>query len=186
MGIFSESNKTSTPEPESAISSKQRFALSNLEILFGGLVLLGLLYMGYFILFQDNSSTHPLDKKIKSMENYLREQDEKSDKKFKSLQEDLSQLELRMKKMEARQTQTENSQKEIPAKTTKTQKPPAEIKNPVAASSKEKIEYRVKKGETLSMIAKKYKVSREDLARWNKTDKNKLLQAGEILIIMPY
>jgi LysM repeat protein len=186
MGIFSESNKPPVPEQESTVSSKQRFPLSNLEILFGSLVLLGLLYMGYFILLQDNSSTHSLDKKIKTMENYFKEQEEKSDKKFKSLQEGLVQLESRLKKMEDRQTQTENSQKELLAKTIKPPKPPSEIKKPATASSKEKIEYKVKRGDTLSTIAKKYKVSREDLARWNKIDKNKTLQAGETLTIIPH
>jgi LysM repeat protein len=184
MGISSESDKTPAQATGATAPFKQRFTLSTLEIIFGGLVLLGLLYMGYFILFQDNSGTHPLDKKIKLIENYSKEQDEKSDKKFKSLQESLAQLELRMKKMEEHQAQTENSQKELLARTVKAQKQSTEIKKPSAAP-KEKVEYKVKKGETLSAIAKRYKVTREDLARWNKIDKNKALQTGEILIILP-
>jgi LysM repeat protein len=185
MGIFSESNQTSAPEAELKAPFKQRFSLSTLEIIFGSLVLLGLLYMGYFILFQEGSGSHPLEKKIKLIENYFKEQDEKSDKKFKSLQEGLAQLESRLKKLEDRQTQMENSQKEFLARTVKAQKQSGDIKKP-ATAPKEKIEYKVKKGETLATIAKKYKVTREDLARWNKIDKNKALQTGETLIIIPH
>jgi LysM repeat protein len=181
MGTISENNTT---EPEPAPPFKQRFTLSTLEMIFGVLILLGLLYMGYFILFQDNSGSHQLDKKIKSVENYFKEQDEKIDKKFKALQDNLAQLELRLKKIEDRQNQTENNYKELLARIAKTPKPTGEPKKPVAAS-KEKIEYKVKKGDNLATIAKKYKVTREDLAKWNKIDKNKPLQAGEVLIIMP-
>ena len=179
-----ESNKSPIQESDPSGPFKQRFSLSTLEIIFGSLVLLGLLYMGYFILFQDHSGTHQLTKKIQLMENYLKEQDEKTDKKLKMLQEGMVQLDARLKKMEARQIQTENSQKELLARAVKTQKPTAEIKKPASAQAKEKIEYKVKKGENLAAIAKKFKVSREDLARWNKIDKNKPLQAGETLIII--
>jgi LysM repeat protein len=181
MGITSENNTT---EPEPTAPFKQRFTLSTLEMIFGALILLGLVYMGYFILFQDNSGSHQLDKKIKSVENYFKEHDEKIDKRFKALQDNLAQLELRLKKIEERQTQTENNYKELSARIAKAPKPAGEPKKP-APASKEKIEYKVKKGENLATIAKKYKVTREDLAKWNKIDKNRPLQTGEVLIIIP-
>ncbi|HMK65406.1 MAG TPA: LysM peptidoglycan-binding domain-containing protein [Thermodesulfobacteriota bacterium] len=181
MGIISENNTT---EPDSPAPFKQRFTLSTLEMIFGVLILLGLVYMGYFILFQDSSGTHQLDKKLKSVENYFKEHDEKIDKKFKALQDNWAQLELRLKKIEERQTQTENNYRELSTRITKTPKATAEPKKP-AAASKEKIEYKVKKGDNLASIAKKYKVTREDLAKWNKIDKNKPLQAGEVLIVIP-
>jgi LysM repeat protein len=185
MENHSELNSNRPQEPVVPKPSKQRFTLSSLEILFGTIVLLGLLYMGYFILFQDTTGSNTqIEKKLKTLESAVKEQDEKLDKKLKTIQENLSQMETRIKNMEAHQAQLENNFKEV-SKSIKAQKPPVEPKKPATATGKDKIEYKVKKGETLLSIAKKFKVSRDDLARWNKIDKNKTLQAGEVLVIIP-
>lgn len=187
MGNHSDPNPPQSQEPATSGPFKQRFTLSTLEILFGSIVLLGLLYMGYFILFQDTTgSNSQIEKRMKALEGSVREQDEKLDKKLKTIQDSLSQLESRVKNLEAHQTQTENNYRELTKTIKAQQKPPAEPKRPASATAKDKIEYKVKKGETLLIIAKKFKVSRDDLAHWNKIDKNKPLQTGETLIILPH
>jgi LysM repeat protein len=187
MENLSKANKTPVQDPGSPASFKQRFTLSTLELLFGSLILIGILYMGYFILFRDGSgSNSQFEKRIKSLESYYNEQDTKTDKKLKTVQDGLVQLESRLKKLEALEIQTENTNKELLARISKMQKQFGEVKKPVTPQVKEKIEYKVKKGETLQSIAKKFKVSREDLARWNKMDKNKPLLTGEVLIIVSH
>ena len=86
--------------------------------------------------------------------------------------------------MEVLQAQLGNANKELSAKIVRAPKYPAEVKKSVPV--KDKIDYKVKRGETLSTIAKKFKVSRDDLARWNKTDKNRSLLTGETLTIYPH
>ncbi len=162
--------------------SRQRFSLSSLEILFGSLIVMGLLYVGYFVFFQESSGVSPkVEKRIKSLETTSAEQNEKIDKKIKAVQDVQTQWEDRLKKLEVRQAQLENANRELSAKIIRTQKNTAEAKK--TTTVKEKIEYKVKKGETFSTIAKKFKVSREDLARWNKTDKNRPVLIGETIII---
>ncbi|MBA4391915.1 MAG: hypothetical protein C0407_00015 [Desulfobacca sp.] len=164
--------------PESSAQFKQRFKLSSLEILFGSLILLGLLYVGYFIFFQESSGiTSKLENKIKAMESSSLEQADKFDKYVKAAQGNQAQLEARLKTLE-------NANREALAKIGKIEKRPVEEKK--ASPGKEKIRYIVKKGETLRTIAKKFKVSWEDLARWNKLDKNKPVRVGETLVIMPH
>jgi LysM repeat protein len=163
---------------------RQRFSLSTLEILFGSLIVMGLLYVGYFILFQESSGVGPkLEKRIQFLEAFSAGQDEKLNKKIKAVQDVQTQWEARLKKLEAHQAQLENANRELSAKMVRTPKYQGEIKKP--ATAKEKIEYKVKRGETLSTIAKKFKVSREELARWNKTDKTRSVLIGETLIIYP-
>ena len=89
------SENTPAQEPVPATDFKQRFKLSGLEILFGILILLGLIYVGYFILFQDSSGTaSKLQKKISSMETSSREQVEKLDKMIKAIQDTEAQLDV--------------------------------------------------------------------------------------------
>ncbi|MGC1402633.1 MAG: LysM peptidoglycan-binding domain-containing protein [Thermodesulfobacteriota bacterium] len=171
------SENTPAQEPVPATDFKQRFKLSGLEILFGILILLGLIYVGYFILFQDSSGMgSKLQKKISSMETSSREQVEKLDKKIKAIQDTEVQLESRLKSLEAL---TQN----LSTKIGKLEKRPAEGNKPVPG--KEKINYKVKKGETLQGIARKFKVSVDDLARLNKLDKNRPVRAGDTLVISP-
>jgi LysM repeat protein len=177
MDHLSESQNTPAQDPVPATDFKQRFKLSALEILFGILILLGLIYVGYFILFQDSSGTgSKLQKKISSMETSSREQAEKFDKKIKAIQENEVQLESRLKSLEA-------LTQDLSTKIGKLEKRQAEGIKP--SPVKEKINYKVKKGETLQSIAKKFKVSADDLARVNKLDKNRPVRVGDTLVISP-
>ena len=91
------------PSQEPLISSlnKQRFPLSSLEIVFGSLIILGLIYIGYIIFFQDSSgSVSKLEKKIRNLETISREQGEKLDKKIKEIQAIQIQWESRLKTLE--------------------------------------------------------------------------------------
>lgn len=160
--------------------NRQRFPLSSLEIVFGGLIILGLIYIGYIIFFQDNNSgsASSLEKKIRNLETLSREQGEKLDKKIKEIQESQTRLESRLKTLE-----TANQGK--PANVSILQPPKAAEKTPLQASpEKKRIQHKVKKGETLQKIAAKYKVSPGDLLQWNKRSKNKPVRPGEILTIV--
>jgi LysM repeat protein len=160
--------------------NRQRFPLSSLEIVFGGLIILGLIYIGYIIFFQDNNSgsASNLEKKIRNLETISREQGEKLDKKIKEIQESQTRLEARLKTLE-----TANQGK--PANVSTLQPPKVAEKTPIQASpEKKRIQHKVKKGETLQKIAAKYKVSPADLLQWNKRNKNKPVRPGEVLTIV--
>jgi LysM repeat protein len=177
MENLSETEDQLSQGQESPDQFKQRFKLSTLEILFGSLILLGLLYIGYFIFFQEGTGTNSkLEKKIKTMEAGMLEQSEKIGKDVKAVQNNQVQMESRLKALE-------NANRDLLAKIGRVEKrPPEERKAPPV---KEKIQYKVKKGETLRTIAKKFKVTPEDLARWNKLDKTKPVRVGETLVIIP-
>jgi LysM repeat protein len=169
---------TSPQEPLISFPDKQRFPLSSLEIVFGGLIILGLIYIGYIIFFQDSSgSVSGLEKKIRNLETSYREQGEKLDHKIKEMQESQMRWESRLKALE-----TANQVKS--ASDAKMQPPKAEEKSPPSSPGKKKIQHKVKKGETLQSIAAKYKVSPDDLLQWNKRSKNKPVRPGEILTIV--
>ncbi|MBI4765237.1 MAG: LysM peptidoglycan-binding domain-containing protein [Deltaproteobacteria bacterium] len=174
--------KTEDPLSQGPLTSslhRQRFPLSSLEIVFGGLIILGLIYIGYILFFQDSSgSVSNLEKKIRNLETLSREQGEKLDKKIKEIQESQTRLEARLKALE-----TDNQRK--PAKVETKQAPKVVEKTPLPVSTeKKKIQHKVKKGETLQKIAAKYKVSPGDLLQWNKRNKNKPVRPGEILTIL--
>lgn len=175
MDNVSETKDPSAQDPNYPTESKQRFKLSALEILFGILILLGLIYIGYFILFQDSSGTaSKLQKKITVMETSSLEQAEKFDRRLKTIQENQVQLESRLKSLET-------LSQDLLAKVGKMEKRLTVESKP--SPSKEKIQYKVKKGETLQSIAKKFKVSPDDLTRWNKLDKNRPIRPGDTLAI---
>jgi len=159
---------------------KQRFTLSSLEIIFGSLIVLGLIYIGYIIFFQESSGpSSRLEKKVISLETNIREQNEKIDQRLKAIQDGQTQWESRIKALE---TANQN----LTAKVGKTEPQKAEEKKlPPATPAKRKIQYMVKKGDTLRSIAIKYKVSTNDLLQWNKRSKNKPVKAGDTLIIIP-
>ena len=170
---------TPTPGPFISSFNKQRFPLSSLEIVFGSLIILGLIYIGYIIFFQDGSgSVSKLEKKINNLETISREQGEKLDKRIKAIQDSQTQWESRVKALET-------ANQGLSAKLGKTQPPRAEERKPPPdAPGKKKIQHKVKKGETLQSIAAKYKVSSGDLLQWNKRSKNKPVRAGETLTIL--
>ncbi len=167
-------------DPKVSSHSTQRFTLSSLEILFGSLIVLGLIYIGYIIFFQDSSGTaKKFEKRIKVLETISRDQGEKIDQKIKAIQDSQTRWESRLKVLEA-------ANHDLLVKLGKMEQKRIEEKKPLLTSSKkEKIQHKVKKGETLQSIAGKYKVSIDDLLRWNKRSKNRPVRAGDTLIIIP-
>jgi LysM repeat protein len=159
--------------------NKQRFPLSSLEIVFGSLIILGMIYIGYILFFQDNpGSVSSLEKKIKNLETISREQGEKLDKKIKEIQESQTRWESKLKALET-------AIQKGPANVVKLPSPKVVEKTPLPVSTgNKKIQHKVKKGETLQSIAAKYKVSPGDLLQWNKRGKNKPVRPGEILTIV--
>jgi peptidoglycan lytic transglycosylase D len=179
-----ENKNTPYPPDENRNIQKQRFKLSTLEMLFGSLIVLGLIYVGYFILSQDTSGSLPkLEKRLKLMEIKSTEQTGKIENQLKAIQDRQIQLESRLKGLETSQRQLETGYRELLAKLEKTPRRAVEEKK--SSLPRGKIQYKVRPGETLFSIARKFKVSRDDLARWNKMDKNKSVRAGEILMIYP-
>jgi LysM repeat protein len=168
-----------SPEPLFSSLNKQRFPLSSLEMVFGSLIILGLIYIGYIIFFQDSpGSASKLEKTIRNLETISREQGERLDKKIKEIQVTQIQLESRLKALE-----TANQGR--PTNDAKLQPPKVAEKSPLPSSpGKKKIQHKVKKGETLQSIAAKYKVSPADLLQWNKRSKNKPVRPGEILTVV--
>ena len=165
-------------------TSRQKFKLSSLEILFGGMILLGLMFVGYFILSQDGGGSIPkLEKRIKLMASSSQEQFDKIEKQLKAIQESQVQLESRLKNLELRQKQQETASRELIGRISRTSRPVPEEKK--SAQAREKIQYKVRKGETLLSIAKKFKVTKTELAGCNNIDRNKTVRIGELLIIYP-
>ena len=83
---------TPNQSPLKSTFNKQRFPLSSLEIVFGSLIVLGLIYIGYIIFFQDSSGPgSALEKKIRNLETISREQGEKLDKRIKAIQDSQAQ-----------------------------------------------------------------------------------------------
>ncbi|MEW6185367.1 MAG: LysM peptidoglycan-binding domain-containing protein [Thermodesulfobacteriota bacterium] len=188
--------------PEAGNSSKaqllspnrQRFTLSRLEIIFGGLILLGLIYIGYIIFFQDGpGNSSGLEKRLKTLEALSRQQEEKINGEIKALQNAQAQWENRLKALETTAAKPRPAPA-IPVASTpavvsplpvkKAQEIKGEKKPTPAAAERKRTQHKVKKGETLTSIAAKYRVSPNDLIRWNKNIKNKQVRAGEILVIL--
>ncbi len=170
---------TPNQSPLKSTFNKQRFPLSSLEIVFGSLIVLGLIYIGYIIFFQDSSGTgSALEKKIRNLETISREQSEKLDKRIKAIQDSQAQYESRLKALEI-------ASQGLQAKPGKMEAPkPGDKKPPADTPGKKKILHKVKKGETLQSIAAKYKVSSGDLLQWNKRNKSKPVRPGETLTIL--
>jgi LysM repeat protein len=124
------------PEDQKILShKKQRFTLSSLEILFGSLIVLGLIYIGYIIFFQESSGpSSKLEKKIISLETSYKEQIEKIDQKIKAIQDSQTRSESRLKALEA-------ANQNLSAKSGKIEPRKAEEKKPpTAAPEKRKIQ----------------------------------------------
>lgn len=174
---------------------KQRFSLSRLEILFGGLLLLGLIYLGYVLFFQEGSDSNPaLEKRMKRLETLIQEQSEKVDREIKALQALQAQMDTRLKALEtpprAGTAQPLPSSSQLSSAPPPPPKPalsaasPTEEKKPTTPPERKKILHKVKKGETLGSIAAKYKVSTKDLLAWNKKIKNKTVRPGDTLTVL--
>jgi len=151
----------------------------------GSLILLGIIYVGYLIFFEeDGGSLAKLDKRIKSLESNSFQQLDRIQGGVKGLQANQTQLEVRLKALEVQQKNIETMYRDLAARVGKPEKrPPAERKPTPAAPGKNKVSYKVKPGESLYGIARKYKVSAQDLVQWNKWPKNKPVKVGDTLII---
>ncbi len=165
---------------------KQRFRPSTLEVLIGSLIVLGLFYLGYLVLARDNGDSRKLAPRLKSLEAKVVQQEEVLDKGLQSLKPTLQQLETRLKTIENQQKQLDIQLKQIQAKATVS--PPRlsgeERKpTPAAATGKERTGHKVKKGENIALIAKKYHVTPQEILQWNKLPPNPALKVGDILII---
>jgi len=194
-------NDPSGPEPrepevkETLSGRKQRFSLSRLEILFGGLLLVGLIYIGYVLFFQEGSDFSPaLEKRMKKLEALMGEQTEKIDREIKALQALQAQLDARLRALENPSRTVTQPPVPPPASAVSNTPPkpasptaaagPVEKKTPSASTERKKIVHKVKKGETLKGIAAKYKVSTKDLLAWNKSIKQKSIRPGDTLTIL--
>lgn len=59
------------------------------------------------------------------------------------------------------------------------------IRAPVPVISQVRRHYKIKKGDSLSLISKQFKVSVSDLVRWNKLNSRSFIKAGQILTLFP-
>jgi LysM repeat protein len=165
-----------------------------LEVIFGGLILLGLVYIGYILFFQDGSGTSPgLEKRLKNLETLSQQQAEKINLEIKALQNAQARWENRLKALEtggskpgtaAVATAPSAPAAGSPPPVKKTLQTKVEKKPAPAGAERKKIQHKVKKGETLNSIAARYKVSSKDLVQWNKKIKNNQVRVGETLVIL--
>ena len=90
-----------------------------------------------------------------------------------------------MKALEDHRKQVDSRVEGLTAKAaTAPPKVATEDKKPAASGpGKERITHKVKKGETLIIIAKKYRVSTQDIVQWNKLPQGKAIKPDEKLVI---
>lgn len=182
-------------------AGKQRFKPSNLEILIGSLIVLGFFYLGYLVLAKDGGDSRKLETRLKALEGKLVQQTEAVNKELQGLKPGFQQIEARLKALEDHQKQLDahyNQLKQTQARPTtplprpvaEEKKPPppskavAEEKKPAPpAAGKEKIVHKIKKGENIYSIARKYRVYVQDVLTWNKLPANPTLKVGDSLVI---
>jgi LysM repeat protein len=183
-----------TPTP----AGKQRFKPSSLEILIGSLIVLGFFYLGYLVLGKEGGDSRKLETRLKALEGRAGQQTDSGNKELQGLKSGLQQIEARLKTLEDQQKQLESQWKQIPARPAPpTPKPVAEEKKPAAAvkpvaeekkpatpaTGKEKIVHKIKKGENIYTIARKYRVYVQEVLAWNKLPPNPTLKVGDSLVI---
>lgn len=59
------------------------------------------------------------------------------------------------------------------------------IRAPATISLQSRLRYKIKKGDSLSLISKQFKVSVSDIVRWNKLDSRGLIKTGQTLNLFP-
>lgn len=59
------------------------------------------------------------------------------------------------------------------------------IRAPALASRKRQLSYKIKKGDSLSLISKQFNVSVSDIVRWNKLNSQGFIKAGQTLSLFP-
>jgi LysM repeat protein len=193
------------PEKEApAPPRKQRFKLSKLEILIGSLIVLGFLYLVYLVLAGEGGDGRKLEPRLKALESKVAVQTESVAKELQGLKPGLQQIETRLKALEDHQKQADAQMKQMQARPAPTpprpvaeEKKPAQAKPPVPvakaapeekkpappAFAREKIVHKIKKGENIYSIARKYRVYVQDVLTWNKLPANPTLKVGDSLVI---
>jgi len=170
---------------ENPVPRKQQFKPSVLEVMIGGLILLGIMYLAYLVLYKETGDTRGVEARIKALEARIDQRGLPLEKGLEGMKESSRQLEARLKALEDHRKQVDSRVEGLAAKVAPA--PPkvaAEDKKPAASSpGKEKITHKVKKGETLIVIAKKYRVSTQDIVQWNKLPQGKAIKPDEKLII---
>jgi LysM repeat protein len=171
-------------DPSVAPICRQRFRLSKLEILIGSLILIGFLYLAYLVATRDPGDTRKLSDRIKILETKAAQQGDLLEKDLQGIKPTLQKMEERLKTMENQQKQLDNQIKQLQARPAAPPASAAEERKPAAApAGREKILHKVKRGENIQNLARKYKVSVQELVQWNKLQPNTVLKIGDSLII---
>jgi LysM repeat protein len=170
---------------EAPVQRKQRFKPSVLEMMIGSLILLGIMYLAYLILYKEIDDTRGMEARVKALEARIDQRGLAPDKGLEGLKESSRQLEARLKTLEDRQKQMDSRVEGLAGKMALA--PPKvateDKKSSASGPGKEKIIHKVKKGETLIFIAKKYRVSTQDITQWNKLPPGKAIKTDDKLII---
>ena len=203
MSPENEAPESETSEnPEITVPRKQRFKPSVLEVMIGSLILLGIMYLAYLVLNKETGDTRGMEARIKALEARSDQRGLALEKGLEALKESSRQLEPRLKALEDHRKQVDSRVEGLAAKAapappkvaTEDKKPAAvalappkvqtEDKKPAASGpGKGKITHKVKKGETLIVIAKKYRVSTQDIVQWNKLPQGRVIKPDEKLVI---
>jgi LysM repeat protein len=188
--------------PEITVPRKQRFKPSVLEVMIGSLILLGIMYLAYLVLYKETGDTRGMEARIKALEARSDQRGLALEKGLEGLKESSRQLEPRLKALEDHRKQVDARVEGLAAKVatappkvaTEDKKPAAvalappkiqtEDKKPAASGpGKGKITHKVKKGETLIVIARKYRVSTQDIVQWNKLTQGGVIKPDDKLVI---
>jgi LysM repeat protein len=170
---------------EIPVPRKQRFKPSVLEVMIGGLILLGIMYMAFLVLNKETGDTRGTEARIKALEARIDQRGSAAEKGLEGLKESSRQFEARLKSLEDHRKQVDSRVEDLAGKAAPA--PPkvsTEDRKPAASvPGKERISHKVKKGETLIVIAKKYRVSTQDIIQWNKLSQGKAIKPDDKLII---
>jgi LysM repeat protein len=170
---------------EIPVPRKQRFKPSALEVLIGSLILLGIFYLAYLVLNKETGDSRGMETRVKALEARIDQRGLALEKGLEGIKESSRQLEARLKTLEEHQKQFDSRLEGlVPKAASAPPKAASEDKKPAAASSgKEKITHKVKKGETLNLIARKYRVSTQDIVQWNKLPQGRAIRPDDKLIV---
>jgi LysM repeat protein len=169
-------------------AGKQRFRPSSLEILIGSLIVLGFFYLGYLVLAKEGGDSRKLETRLKTLEGKMVQQTEALNKELQGLKPGFQQIESRLKALEDHQKQLDFQWSQLKQTQARSAPPPPkpgteERKPTPPATGKEKIVHKVKKGENINTIARKYHVYVQEVLAWNKLSPNPTLKVGDSLVI---
>ena len=167
-------------------TGRQRFKPSKLEFLIGMLIVLGFFYLGYLVLAKEGGDTRKLDNRLKALESKMGQLGEAANKELPGIKAGFQQLETRLKALEDQQKQLDSQLKQMQARAAApAPKPAVEEKKSASppATGREKTIHKIKKGETIYSIARKYHVYVQEILQWNKLPPNPTLKVGDSLVI---